>query len=160
MFDESFFVALAFFTVIGAFVYFGLPKKLMQSLDEKSTEIADELEHARTLRGEAEKVLADYEAQRKQAEKQAEEIIAQAKLSAERTASEAREAMQSAMERRTAQAESKIKRAEELLQKEVRSAIASLAVDAASNLVASGLSAAAAKKLVDENISELCSRLN
>jgi len=134
MFDESFFVALAFFTVIGAFVYFGLPKKLMQSLDEKSTEIADELEHARTLRGEAEKVLADYEAQRKQAEKQAEEIIAQAKLSAERTASEAREAMQSAMERRTAQAESKIKRAEELLQKEVRSAIASLAVDAASNL--------------------------
>jgi F-type H+-transporting ATPase subunit b len=160
MFDESFFVALAFFTVIGAFVYFGLPKKLMQSLDEKSTEIADELEHARTLRGEAEKVLADYEAQRKQAEKQAEEIIAQAKLSAERTASEAREAMQSAMERRTAQAESKIKRAEELLQKEVRSAIASLAVDAASNLVDSGLSAAAAKKLVDENISELGSRLN
>jgi F-type H+-transporting ATPase subunit b len=160
MFDESFFVALAFFTVIGAFVYFGLPKKLMQSLDEKSTEIADELEHARTLRSEAEKVLADYEAQRKQAEKQAEEIIAQAKLSAERTASEAREAMQSAMERRTAQAESKIKRAEELLQKEVRRAIASLAVDAASNLVASGLSAAAAKKLVDENISELGSRLN
>ena len=160
MFDESFFVALAFFTVIGAFVYFGLPKKLMQSLDEKSTEIADELEHARTLRGEAEKVLADYETQRKQAEKQAEEIIAQAKLSAERTASEAREAMQSAMERRTAQAESKIKRAEELLQKEVRRAIASLAVDAASNLVASGLSAAAAKKLVDENISELGSRLN
>jgi F-type H+-transporting ATPase subunit b len=160
MFDESFFVALAFFTVIGAFVYFGLPKKLMQSLDEKSTEIADELEHARTLRSEAEKVLADYEAQRKQAEKQAEEIVAQAKLSAERTASEAREAMQSAMERRTAQAESKIKRAEELLQKEVRSAIASLAVDAASNLVASGLSAAAAKKLVDENISELGSRLN
>tara|TARA_B110000971_G_scaffold213801_2_gene245074 strand:+ start:4299 stop:4781 length:483 start_codon:yes stop_codon:yes gene_type:complete len=160
MFDESFFVALAFFTVIGAFVYFGLPKKLMQALDEKSSEIADELEHARTLRNEAEKVLADYEAQRKQAEKQAEEIVSQAKQSAERTASDAREAMQSAMERRTAQAESKIKRAEELLQKEVRGAISGLAVAAAANLVASGLSAAAAKKLVDENISELGSRLN
>ena len=160
MFDESFFVALAFFTVIGAFVYFGLPKKLMQSLDAKSIEIAEELDHARTLRSEAEKVLADYEAQRKQAEKQGEEIVAQAKQSAERTATEAREAMQNAMERRTAQAESKIKRAEELLQKEVRSAIASLAVDAAANLVASGLSAEAAKKLVNENISELGSRLN
>ena len=53
MFDESFFVALAFFTVIGAFVYFGLPKKLMQSLDAKSTEIAEELDHARTLRSES-----------------------------------------------------------------------------------------------------------
>lgn len=160
MFDESFFVAIAFFTVIGAFIYLGLPKKLLHALDEKSTEIADELEQARTLRSEAEKVLADYEAQRKQAEKQAEEIVAQAKQSAERTASEARDAMQSAMERRTAQAESKIKRAEELLQKEVRRAIATLAVDAATNLVASGLSAAAAKKLVDENISELGTRLN
>jgi len=130
MFDESFFVALAFFTVIGAFIYLGLPKKLLHALDEKSTEIADELEQARTLRSEAEKVLADYEAQRKQAEKQAEEIVAQAKQSAERTASEARDA------------------------------IATLAVDAAANLVASGLSAAAAKKLVDENISELGTRLN
>ena len=104
MFDESFFVAAAFFTVIGAFIYLKLPSKLMQSLDEKSAQIAKELDDAKALRGEAEKVLADYEEQRKQAEAQAEQMIADAKASAESTAAEARAAMQAALERRTKQA--------------------------------------------------------
>lgn len=160
MFDESFFVALSFATVIGAFIYFGLPKKLMQSLDEKSSEIAKELDEARNLRVEAEKVLADYEAQRKQAEKQAEEIVAAAKQTAERTAAEAREAMQGAIERRAKQAEEKIARAEEQLQKDVRVAITALAVEAAAQLVASGLSKTTAQKLVDDSISDIGSQLN
>ena len=85
MFDESFFVAVSFFTVIGAFIYLKLPSKLMQALDEKSAEIAKELDDAKALRAEAEKVLADYEDQRKQAEAQAEKIIAEAKNMAEKT---------------------------------------------------------------------------
>jgi F-type H+-transporting ATPase subunit b len=160
MFDESFFVAAAFFTVIGAFIYLKLPSKLMQSLDEKSAHIAKELDDAKALRAEAEKVLADYEEQRKQAEAQAEQMIADAKASAESTAAEARAAMQAAMERRTKQAEEKIARAQENLEKEVRAAITSLAVDAAAHLVATGMTDEMAQKLVDGNIAELGERLN
>lgn len=160
MFDESFFVAAAFFTVIGAFIYLKLPSKLMQSLDEKSAQIAKELDDAKALRAEAEKVLADYEEQRKQAEAQAEQMIADAKASAERTAAEARAAMQVAMERRTKQAEEKTARAQENLEKEVRAAITSLAVDATAHLVATGMTDEMAQKLVDGNIAELGERLN
>ena len=109
MFDESFFVAAAFFTVIGAFIYLKLPSKLMQSLDEKSAQIAKELDDAKALRAEAKKVLADYEEQRKQAEAQAEQMIADAKASAERTAAEVRAAMQAAMERRTNKRKKKLR---------------------------------------------------
>ncbi|MCH1486577.1 MAG: ATP F0F1 synthase subunit B [Alphaproteobacteria bacterium] len=160
MFDESFFVAAAFFTVIGAFIYLKLPSKLMQSLDEKSAQIAKELDDAKALRAEAEKVLADYEEQRKQAEAQAEQMIADAKASAERTAAEVRAAMQAAMERRTKQAEEKIARAQENLEKEVRAAITSLAVDAAAHLVSTGMTDEMAQKLIDGNIAELGERLN
>lgn len=160
MFDESFFVALAFAAVIGAFLYLGLPRKVMQSLDEKSAEIAKNLADAKALRAEAKKVLAGYEKQRKQAEKQAEEIVAQAKQTAERTAIEAREAMQAALERRTQQAEGKIARAEEQLQKDVRAAITALAIDAAAHLVETGMSEATAGQLVDDNIADLANRLN
>lgn len=160
MFDESFFVALAFASVIAAFLYLGLPRKLMQSLDDKSAEIAAQLAEAKALRDEAEKVLKDYDAQAKQAEKQAEEIVAQAKQTAERSAAEARDALQAALERRTVQAEGKIARAEEQLQKEVRAAIAALAIDAAAHLVATGMSEKTANKLVDDNIADLANRLN
>ena len=123
MFDESFFVALAFATVIAAFLYLKLPQRLLAALDAKSAEIANELDEARRLREEAEALLADYETRRKSAEQQAEEIVTEARETAQRLAEEARVAMQAQLERRTQQAENKIARAEEQLVGEVRAAI-------------------------------------
>ena len=159
MFDESFFVALSFVTVIGAFLYLKLPQRLMSALDTKSAEIADALEQARKLREDAEALLADYEARRKSAEQQAEEIVTEARATAERLAEEARVAIQAQLERRTQQAESKIARAEEQLVGEVRAAITRLAVDAAAHLIETGMSAQQANSLIEQNISELKDRL-
>ncbi|CAI8330939.1 MAG TPA: ATP F0F1 synthase subunit B [Rhodobiaceae bacterium] len=159
MFDESFFVALAFATVIGAFLYLKLPQRVLAALDAKSAEIADELDQARKLRAEAEALLADYEERRKNAEKQAEEIVTEARATAQRMADEARTAMQAQLERRTQQAESKIARAEEQLVGEVRTAITRLAVDAAAQLIETGMSEQQAAMLVDQNITELKDRL-
>ncbi|HAT08603.1 MAG TPA: F0F1 ATP synthase subunit B, partial [Rhodobiaceae bacterium] len=101
-----------------------------------------------------------YEEQRKQAEAQAEKIIAEAKNMAEKTAAEFRIAMEAAMERRSKQAEEKIARAQEILEKEVRAAITALAIDAAAHLAATGMKDDTAQKLVDDNIAELVDRLN
>ena len=159
MFDESFFVALAFVTVIAAFLYLKLPQRLLAALDAKSAEIANELDEARRLREEAEALLADYETRRKSAEQQAEEIVTEARETAQRLAEEARVAMQAQLERRTQQAESKIARAEEQLVGEVREAITRLAVDAAAHLIETGMSAQQANTLIEQNISELKDRL-
>ena len=159
MFDESFFVALAFATVIAAFLYLKLPQRLLAALDAKSAEIANELDEARRLLEEAEALLADYETRRKSAERQAEEIVTEARETAQRLAEEARVAMQAQLERRTQQAESKIARAEEQLVAEVRTAITRLAVDAAAHLIETGMSAQQANTLIEQNISELKDRL-
>ena len=102
MFDESFFVALAFATVIAAFLYLKLPQRLLAALDAKSAEIANELEQARKLREEAQALLADYETRRKSAEQQAEVILTEARETAQRLAEESRTAMQAQLERRPA----------------------------------------------------------
>ena len=159
MFDESFFVALAFATVIAAFLFLKLPQRLLAALDAKSAEIADELQQARKLREEAEALLADYERRRKSAEQQAEEIVTEAHETAQRLADEARAAMQTQLERRIQQAETKIARAEEQLVDEVRAAITQLAVDAAAHLIEKGMSAQQANALIEQNISELKDRL-
>lgn len=159
IFDENFFVALAFITVIGFFVYLRLPRRLMQTLDDRARAIEAELQQARDLRVQAEKILADYELQRKQAEKQAKEIIALARETTRRHGEEQRVAMQAQMERRTKQAEEKIARAEEKLLKEVHAMVTALAVDAAAQLVVESLSDAKAKSLIDENIADLTTLL-
>ena len=159
MFDESFFVALAFATVVAAFLYLKLPQRLLAALDAKSAEIANELEQARKLREEAQALLANYETRRKAADQQAEVILTEARETAQRLAEESRTAMQAQLERRTLQAESKIARAEEQLVGEVRSAITQLAVDAAAHLIETGMSAQQANALIEQNISELKDRL-
>ena len=159
MFDESFFVALAFAAVIAAFLFLKLPQRLLAALDAKSAEIADELQQARKLREEAEALLADYEKRRKSAEQQADEIVTEARETAQRLGEEARAAMQAQLERRTQQAETKIARTEEQLVGEVRAAITQLAVDAAAHLIEKGMSAQQANALIEQNISELKDRL-
>ncbi len=159
MFDESFFVALAFATVLAAFLYLKLPQRLLAALDAKSAEIANELEQASKLREEAQALLADYETRRKSAEQQAEVILTEARETAQRLAEESRTAMQAQLERRTLQAESKIARAEEQLVGEVRAAITQLAVDAAGHLIETGMSAQQANAIIEQNISELKDRL-
>lgn len=159
-FDESFFVALAFVIVIGAFVYLRLPQRLLAALDSRAAEIKAELDEARRLRKEAAQVLADYESRREQAEQQAAEIIADAKQAAQRTADEARTAMRAQLARRSAQAEQNIARAEAELVKQVRVAVVELAVAAATRLLAEGfLGEADLRKIIEDNIVDIGTHL-
>ena len=58
--EPEFWVAVSFFLFVGGLLYLGVHKKLAAALDARAETIAKELEAAKRLREEAEKVLADY----------------------------------------------------------------------------------------------------
>ena len=60
IYEPEFWVAVSFFIFIGVLVYFGVHMKVVSALDARALLISQELEEARRLREEAEKVLADY----------------------------------------------------------------------------------------------------
>ena len=155
MFDASFFVAVAFFTVIGAFIYLKLPSRLLAGLDAKAEQIRAELEQAKALRSEAENVLAEYEAQRNAAEKHAEEIVTEAKAAAERMAADAKVKIEEQLVRRTAQAEEKIARAEASMIKEIRTVVTQRAIAAAAEVLKEQLTDAERVALVEASIADL-----
>ncbi|MBE8219856.1 MAG: ATP F0F1 synthase subunit B, partial [Alphaproteobacteria bacterium] len=96
--DESFYVAVSFATIIALFIYLRIPQRILQALDDKTDEIKKELEAAQHLREEAQALLKTYQAQGKQAEKQAAELIANARAAAERQANEATQVMERQIE--------------------------------------------------------------
>jgi F-type H+-transporting ATPase subunit b len=61
IYEPEFWVAVSFFLFIGALVYLGVHKKVASALDARALLISKELEEARRLREEAEKVLANYQ---------------------------------------------------------------------------------------------------
>ena len=58
MFDATFFVALSFVLFVVFVIWAGLPSTIIKSLDDRSEQIKKELDEARILHEEAQKLLA------------------------------------------------------------------------------------------------------
>jgi len=156
----EFWVAASFFLFLGLLFYFGVHKKLAAVLDDRAERIAKELDEAKRLREEADKVLADYRRKQADAVKETEAIVAQAAKEAEILTAETRRSMQEHFERRMKLAEDKIARAEAEALRDVRAAAADAAVAAAEIVIAAKITPAEADKLVKQGIDALKTKLN
>src|SRR4029450_1742643 len=159
-FEAEFWVAVAFVILMGLFAYLGVHRTVLQTLDHRSERIKAELDDARRLKEEAARVLAEYEARRASAEREAEEIIASAKADAERIAGEARAKMEDFVARRTKTAESKIALAEAQALADVRAAAANAAGEAASTILSKSVKGSVADDLLAKGIAEVRAKLN
>src|SRR3954453_15797599 len=88
--EPEFWVAVGFAIFVGILVYVGVPKMLTDALDARGKRVQAELDEARRLKEEAQKLLAEYQAQQRQAEAEAASIIEGAKAEAERVAEESK----------------------------------------------------------------------
>lgn len=156
----EFWVAVSFFLFLGLIFYFGVHKKLGAALDARAAAIAKEIEEAKALREEAEKVLADYRRKEANAAKEAEDIVTLATKEAEALAAETSRNMKEQFERRMKLAEDKIDRAEADAVREVRAAAADAAVTAAQMVISEKLTPEMADKLVKQGIDALKTKLN
>ena len=153
-------VAVAFVLFIGLGIYLKVPAMLAKMLDERADKIGKELAEAKKLREEAQTLLAEYQKKRAEAEKDAANIVAQAKLEAESYSVETRKKLEETIERRTKQAAQKIAQAEAAAIKEVRTTATEAAIAAASKLVGEAVQGAKGTKIIDESIAAVKSRLN
>jgi F-type H+-transporting ATPase subunit b len=161
MFSEpEFWLAVALAAFIGLLLYQKVFNKIGAALDNRAVEIRKQLEDARRLREEAETILKDYKRKQRDAEREAEDIIAQAKRDAEAYARETRAAFEEMLKRRAKLAEDKIARAEAQVIDEVRNRSVDIAIAAAQQLIKTQLTGASADAFVDEGIKAVGAKLN
>ena len=152
------FIGLVLFIVVIFWVK--VPGKIGASLDARAKKIENELEEARRLRDEAQSLLAEYQRKRREAEQEAEDIVAEAKAEAERLTQETNKALEEMIERRTKAAEVKIANAETQAVAEVRARAVDVAVAAAEKILAKKVSGKPAETLISDGIAEVKTRLN
>ena len=158
--NTDYVVALSVVLFIGVLIYFKVPGLIVGMLDARAEKIRAELEDARRLREEAQALLASYERKQKEVEGQAEQIVASAKAEAERAAEEAKASLEASIARRLKAADDQIASAEASAVKEVRDRAVSVAVDAASKVIAGKMTKASGGKLIDEAIKEVGAKLH
>lgn len=158
--NTDFVVLLSFLLFIAILFYFKVPRLLGGMLDKRSDGIQLEIDEARSLRDEAQSLLASYERKQKEAMEQAERILETAKADAALATEQAKLDLKESVSRRMAAAAERISTAQAAAEKEVRDAAIKVAIAAASEVISEQLSATEANKLIDSGISEIESKLH
>jgi len=158
--DPETWVAIAFVVLMGVFAWLGVHRTMLTALDHRSERIKAELDDARRLKDEAAKVLAEYKAKRATAEREADDIVTNARAEAERIAADAKIRMEDFVARRTKTAESKIALAEAQAVADVRAAAADAAVTAATTILSQSVKGQVADDLLAKGIAEVRQKLN
>ena len=158
--QPEFWVAVAFVILMAVFVWLGVHRTVLTALDHRAQRIKAEIDDARRLKDEAAKLLADYQARRASAEREAQEIVTNARAEAERVAAEAKTRMEDFVARRTKTAENKIALAEAQALADVRAAAAEAAVAAASTVLSQSVKGSVADDLLAKGIAEVKAKLN
>ena len=158
--NTDFVVLLAFILFIAVLIYYKVPSLLAGMLDKRADGIKTELDEARSLREEAQTLLASYERKQKDVQEQADRIVAAAKDDAQRAADQARADLATSLERRMAAAEEQIGNAQAAAIKEVRDQAAMIAIAAARDVIAKQMTAAEANRLIDDGIAQADAKLH
>jgi len=132
----------------------------LKGVDDRRDRIKAELDEARRLKSEAQALLAQYERKQQEAEREAQAIVASAKVEAERMAAEAAAKIEDFVARRTKMAEDKIAQAEAQALADVRSAAAEAAVAAAETILTRSVKDKIADDLITKGIADLKGKFN
>lgn len=158
--NTDFVVTLAFLLFIAILLRLRVPKLIGGMLDKRAEGIQSELDEARSIREEAQSILADYERKQKEVQEQAEKIVENARAEAKQAAEKAKDELKVSIARRLQAAEDQIESAKSTAVKDVRDTAVSVAISAANEVIAKGMSAKDAGGLIDAAIKDVGDKLH
>ena len=155
MFDATFFVALSFILFVVFVIWAGLPSTIIKSLDDRSEQIKKELDEARILHEEAQKLLATEKRKLEQCDAEVEEILKQASEQAALITEKSNNLLKEEIQRKQKQADLKIAQARDEAVREVKAKASELSLIIAKEYLKENIDDNVASDLIDKSISDL-----
>lgn len=157
--SAEFWVSVAFVIFVALLFRRGMAT-IGGALDARKARIAQTINQAQQLREEAEALLAQHRQKQQDAIKEAQDIVAQAKVEAERLKVKAAEDLERQMAQQEKHALERIAQAEQKALAEVRNAAVDVAVAAARAVLREQIGQGKAAELVDQAISQMPQRMH
>lgn len=146
--------------LVFAFMLWKLGKdKVVALLDKRIADVRKEIETAESLRVEAQELLAQYQRKQRDAAKEADEIVANAKAHAAEIQKDAEKDLKALAKRREEQLADRLQRMEQNAMREIQAYAAELAVKATSEIIAKQMDKKTNENLVDQSIKSVSKQL-
>ena len=137
--DATFWVAVSFFIFLGVLIYFNIPQKVRDTLNENISNIKNQLHEAEKLKDEAKNNLSEYEKKISKSKDEVKSMISKANENCEQHIIKVNGEFHNLMENRKKGAEDKIKQMKSQAIKDIKNTSISIAIESVEKLLKNSL---------------------
>ena len=152
--DATFWVAISFVLFIGLLVYFKIPQKVNEMLNQLISNIKNEIDESEKLRNEAKTLLDNSQAKLDSAGSEAKKITEQAKKDSEKLVIEINEKFHRSAEIKKKLAETKITQMKEVAIKEIKDTSIKTAVNSVKKIISTSVDKNKLDAICEKNLEE------
>ena len=152
--DATFWVAISFFIFIGVLVYFKIPGKIINVLNESINIIKNEVDGAEKLKDESKNILSEYEKKIGNAKAEVKIMLDVATDSAEKYVLTTNEEFHNQMENRKKNTDERIRQMKNQALKDIKNASVKIAINSVESLLKNSLDKSKLNKIFTSSVEE------
>ena len=152
--DATFWVTVSFFIFLGILVYFKIPQKIKNLLDQNILTIKNQINEAEELKEDAKNILIEHEKKISNSKKEVQNMIDKANEEAEKNVIRTNQEFYRVMENRKKNVEEKIKQLKNQATKDIKNASVKIALESVEKLIKNSLDKSKLDKIYSSSIEE------
>ena len=152
--DATFWVTISFFIFLGVLIYFKVPQKIKEILEQNILNIKNQISEAEKLKEDAKNILAEHEKKISNSKDEVKEMIDKANEEAEKNVTRVSMEFHNLMENRKKNAEERIKQLKNQAIKDVKNASVFIAIKSVEKLIKNSLDKSKLDKIYSSSIDE------
>jgi len=152
--DATFWVMISFFAFIGLLIYFKIPQKVKNTLDENIDGIKNQIDEANKLKEDAKNILTEHEKKISNSKAEVKRMISKASEEAEKNVIKTNQDFHNLMETRKKNAEDRIKQLKNQALKDIKNASVKIAIESVEKLIKNSMDKSKLDKIYSSSIEE------
>ncbi len=152
--DATFWVTISFFIFFGILIYFKIPQKIKETLEQNILNIKNQINEAEKLKEDAKNILTEHEKKISNSKKEVKEMISKANAEAEKNVLKTNEEFHNLMDGRKKNAEERIKQLKYQAEKDIKNASVKIAIESVEKLIKNSLDKSKLDKIYSSSMEE------
>ena len=152
--DATFWVTISFIIFIGILIYFKIPQKITEMLEQSISNIKSQINEAEKLKEDAKNILIEHEKKLSNSRNEVQEMINKANEDAEKNVIRVNKEFHNFMENRKKSAEERIRQLKNQAEKDIKNASVKIAIESAEKLFKNSLDKSKLDKIYSSSIEE------
>ena len=152
--DATFWVTISFLIFLGILIFFKIPQKVKETLEQNIFNIKSQINEAEKLKEDAKNILTEHEKKISNSKKEVQQMINKANEEAEKNIIRTNEEFHKLMDNRKKSAQERINQLKNQAEKDIKNASVEIALESVEKLIKNSLDKSKLDKIYSSSIEE------